>query len=934
MTKSKFGFASLLAASFLSAPGFATEEPRYAPPPAWVVGADAPLPTVSTSARDDLLIQNLEMRLTPGKRDTFFDYAVRISNAEQLEEVGTISLDWQPDRGDLVIHRIAIIRDGKLIDLVAAGQKPTVIRREERLEESSIDGTLTATLPVEGLRVGDVLRYTVTFEEVESALRGATEGSASLLTMPQRVASGTTRVIWPADLPLRWRSFGQKFTPTLGEKNGWQELTVQLPIAEQPKMPDDAPLRFRLTPQLEMSSFASWQAVSQTAAPLYATEGLISDGSALAARIDRIAKASTDPRTRAGLALQMVQDDVRYLYTGLENGNYVPQRPEDTWSLRYGDCKAKTLLLLATLRRLGITAEAALVHSEQGDTLINRLPSFGAFDHVLVRAEVNGIDLWLDGTDSGAHLEDLADVPPFSHALPVTGAGSDLIALPGRAPERPQIEMDVTLDQSAGISLPAMVTVDVRFRGAMAAQIYAARDKLDEKRKLELASRLTQDVVANVTPLSAEISRDDKSGIVQMRARGIGDLNWDRSSGRARLEIDQSLGDADLKVDRGRAAWRDLPLEAAASHVVSRTRHILPAGPDAFTLDGDPGFSGMLGTSKLTRTANFTGNMVDVTDVVTSEAIELPATEIGKARDQVAKAKTKRLILSAQRGHAAPWEEVTAAQKSKKLTLLEEAFTKAIALQADEAQPLLDRAYFYQQVFEPAKAVADFTAALDLDRTANTLVSRAWSYDSMRNADAALEDMRAARDLDPANESAISGEIYMLQHRADYAAALERVEDRLANAGEDRANWLETRGHILAESGDFKLGLADLDEANTLKPGNSTFLNGRCWLKGKANAELESALTDCTRAIELGDNAASSLDSRGLVYIRLGRWEEALADLNAALDLNPGQSGTLFLRSLALAKLGKKEQAERDLAGAKLQWPGVIDEFARFGLKP
>lgn len=934
MIKSRMALASLLAATFLSTPTFATEEPRYAPPAAWVAAPDAPLPIVGASARDDLLIQNLEMRLTPGKRDSFFDYAVRISSAEQLEESGTISLSWQPERADLVIHRMTIMRDGKLIDLIAAGQKPTVIRREERLEENSIDGTLTATLPVEGLRVGDILRYAVTFEETETALRGATEGSADLLTLPQRVASGSARVIWPSELPLRWRSFGQKINPVVTEKGGWQELAVKLPIAEQGKMPDDAPLRFRLTPQLEMSSFADWQAVSKTAAPLYATDGLITEGGALAARIDRIAKASDDPRTRVGLALQMVQDDVRYLYTGLENGNYVPQKPEETWSLRYGDCKAKTLLLLAALRRLGISADAALVHTKQGDAVIDRLPAFGAFDHVLVRADVGGLDLWLDGTASGAHLDDLADVPAFSHALPITSSGSGLIALPGRPPERPQIAMDVTLDQSAGISLPALVTVEMRFRGPMAAQIHAARDMIDEKRKLEMASQIAKEIVNNVTPLSAEISRDAKSGIVLVSARGIGDLTWDRSSGRARLEIDKTLGDLSFSADRGRAAWRDLPLEVEASNIAFRQRYILPDGAATFSLDGDPNFSGSLGNGILVRSANFTGNSVDVADTVKSSATELPATEIGKIRDLVAKAKTKRLILSARPDYPASWEEVTAARKANKLVMLEQAFTKAIALQADEAQPLLDRAYFYQQIFEPAKAVADFTAALEIDRTADTLVSRAWSNDSLRNANAALDDMRAALELDPANDSAIDGEIYLLQHRGDYAAALEKVEDRLANAGEDRADWLATRGHILAESGDFRLGLADLDEANNLAPSNSGHLNGRCWLRAKANSELEAALADCTRSIELAESAASSLDSRGLVYFRLGRWEEAIADFNAALELRPGQSGTLFLRSLTLTKLGRKELAAQDLAGAKLQWPGVLDEYARFGLKP
>lgn len=44
----------------------------------------------------------------------------------------------------------------------------------------------------------------------------------------------------------------------------------------------------------------------------------------------------------------------------MAGGNYVPQMPAFTWEKRYGDCKAKALLLLAMLRALDIEAEPVL----------------------------------------------------------------------------------------------------------------------------------------------------------------------------------------------------------------------------------------------------------------------------------------------------------------------------------------------------------------------------------------------------------------------------------------------------------------------------------------------------------------------------------------------------------------------------------------------
>ena len=136
------------------------------------------------------------------------------------------------------------------------------------------------------------------------------------------------------------------------------------------------------------------------------------------------------------MALELVQDKVRYLFNGMEEGNYVPQTPTQTWSVRYGDCKAKTLLLLAMLRELGIEAEAVLANSQLGDWLPRRLPTPGAFDHVIVRATIGGESLWLDGTGSGARLADLGDVPAFRHALPLRAAGAELA--PGTAAPDPR----------------------------------------------------------------------------------------------------------------------------------------------------------------------------------------------------------------------------------------------------------------------------------------------------------------------------------------------------------------------------------------------------------------------------------------------------------------------------------------------------------------
>src|SRR3546814_13941030 len=89
-----------------------------------------------------------------------------------LRNWSDMRFEWQPDRDDLIIHRIAIIRDGKPIDLLAQGLKLDVLQRETDFEQRAIDGRLTATAPIEDLRVGDTVRFSTTLVERSRGMKG------------------------------------------------------------------------------------------------------------------------------------------------------------------------------------------------------------------------------------------------------------------------------------------------------------------------------------------------------------------------------------------------------------------------------------------------------------------------------------------------------------------------------------------------------------------------------------------------------------------------------------------------------------------------------------------------------------------------------------------------------------------------------------------
>ncbi|MGL4204590.1 MAG: transglutaminase domain-containing protein, partial [Aeromonadaceae bacterium] len=152
------------------------------------------------------------------------------------------------------------------------------------------------------------------------------------------------------------------------------------------------------------------------ATPLYQEASAVDPSVQLLA--DALSKQAESNAQRVMLALQFVQQEVRYL--GMEDGmgSHRPRKAADTLYRRYGDCKDKTALLLALLKAMGLAPTAALVSLEQGAQLPSELASPYAFDHVIVTLQLEGKRLWLDGTNlnQGNRLETVG-FPYLRYAL-------------------------------------------------------------------------------------------------------------------------------------------------------------------------------------------------------------------------------------------------------------------------------------------------------------------------------------------------------------------------------------------------------------------------------------------------------------------------------------------------------------------------------------
>ncbi|UYH56049.1 DUF3857 domain-containing protein [Qipengyuania sp. SS22] len=910
----------------LAAPVLAGEDVRYIEPPAWVEPLyDGGL----AESRDNIPLYDRQVRLEDGTVTRYTDIAYWLDTAQALQQMGTIQLAWLPDKGDLAVHRLEILRDGEAIDLLAGGLRPEILRRERELERRSVDGVLTAAFAIPGLKIGDVLRVTSSSSLRDQALAGEMQFAEGIVAEPTKIGLGRLRLSWPESAPIQWKTLGDVAAPKSWNESGFTVLDFNLPVAEPDPMPEDAPSRFKVMPQIQVGSFTDWAHVSQSMSRYYTTEGTIASDSAIAREVARIEQATDVPLERAALALRMVQDEVSYLLNGMDGGNYLPQAPELTWANRYGDCKAKSLLLLAMLRAMGIEAEAVLVDSDNGDAVAISQPIPGAFDHMIVRAHIAGKDYWLDGTNAGTRLATIDEVPDFGWALPIRSEGADLIPVAQRWPQTSDRVLKMTYDMSAGVDMPVLYTADVELRGSMGARWRAEAAQDDPMIVVGAVTKYLEDIIGGLV-YDARITYDDEAGIARLVAKGMTFDQFEFDRGVASYYVTGATTNWSFQPDRARSAWRDIPYRTGGPVTMEEHwTYRLPEGSDVVQLTGVEALDELAAGVRFKRASSLAEGTFEFRDSTSFIPAEIPAAELGDARRAIRRIASGDPVLRIEnpKRHWELDDKVIARRLQPHI----EGASALTELKADLAVFHTFRGTMLTFARDYEEAIVEFDRAIDLEGSADLYVLRGGVYNAMGEYDLALADAQTAFDLQGDLEYAASlAEGLSLAGRADEALDLL---DRLGLSGDEGVGvdtaWAEISGHAdrAAEAWD-RLQIA-LDR----QPDDVSLLNSQCWTAGIWSYQIELAEEVCDRAVAVSGNAPGVLDSRALAYYRLGRKDEAMADLEAALAQEPGQAASLFMRGLIRLEDGDKRGRE-DLVYARRIEPGIDRLYKGYGLVP
>ncbi len=929
--------------------------------PAWVVPdqvADAATTTAAVDAPIRVLEIDRQVHFSPDGNDTYIRRRTRIQNQQGLELLSTVSATWYPPRQSLQVHTIRIERGDQRID-VLDGQSFEILRRENNLSLSMLDGGLTATLQPRDLRVGDILETSFTIRDNGGVLAPHQEildGLSSAWPIDRAVF----RASWPGDAALRVRLPSDwPETQPRRTQEGW-ELVVERTDVQPARLPDNLPSRYYLDDAIEITDLADWSATAALVAPLYDRATTLDPDSPLLAEIERIRTAYATPGDRAAAALRLVQDDIRYVALSMGEGGYVPASADAVWLSRYGDCKGKTSLLLALLHGLGIEGEPALVATSYGAGLDQRLPLMGWFDHIIVRATIDGRVYWLDGTKTGDR--DLALIPPplFHWALPVRAQGSTLERIDVPPAIVPSTDITATIDASAGLDAAGRFEMDMAYTGDTATTY---RERLasvtPEQLRTSFAASLAES--KNMEFEGVETRYDEATHTFHLILTGTTRMAWLSGSGGRVLSLSESSFTTPHQDERVGllAGFKDEPYALAYPYYVrQRTRVILPNGGEGFRLEGAD-LTVEVGGFRQQRSGRIVDGVADVVATSLSLVPEISARDMETARtrseaDDDAGARIR--APADYRGTTADLARIDPAdddvdallERAKALSENDDAtgalalLDAAVAREPDNLKARLARgnAYLSDDNLEgaradydhavdldpadsdalkgqawtalrdgrPADAVVSYAVALRLDPgDVNALWGRALAYYQLGRTERALDDYRALKLAAPDSNSGAAGELRSLMRLERDGEVRTLIDERLQDAPGDRVA-LNTGVTLALRRGAPEAILPALDSALAQEPDDVTLRSWRGQIRALAG-QTGLAREDFAFVRARGEGEPTNLNNVCWAQAISGfDLDAALADCDAAIAAAP-VAGFIDSRAMVLLQMERYAEA-------------------------
>lgn len=436
--------------------------------PDWVESVDNYQSSRKKEAYDGVDLRyrlyNTQVNAAVDRTEYFYEFVFDLTNRAAVESNAQLEIEFDPSYERLQLHRVAVLRDGVELDKLQSSAFQ-LMQRERGLEQLIYDGTQTLAVILDDVRVGDTVSYAYTRVGDNPIFAGKREfGFDANYGIP--IDRLYMRVVADKSRPLDVRKFNTDAEVVVTTSGGINEYEVDLKEVSEFIEEDSVPAWRKRYGKIVFSEVADWRQVVEWAKPMYALDDkALDDVQQLAASIQAEHEGA---EAQVGAALDWVQDEVRYFGVEMGVNSHQPSPPELTMRRRFGDCKDKSLLLIALLDQLGLDAAPALVNSRRGLENPQYPWRMHAFNHVIVYLPFNGNSYWLDPTDGyqNGKLGDFSE-PNFGRALILDDDSSGLTEMSASGAVREKV-INKQLSISKNDSPVVRLTVNTEHRKAAA----------------------------------------------------------------------------------------------------------------------------------------------------------------------------------------------------------------------------------------------------------------------------------------------------------------------------------------------------------------------------------------------------------------------------------------------------------------------------------
>lgn len=486
----------------------ADQEFSIEPIPSWTspITIDTNANPLEESASAGVFYLLIDTEINGATKEHYLRFAKKFLSSAGVEANSRLSFDFDPAYQKLILHKIVIHRGDEILDELDPA-KIRVIQQEKDLDRLIYNGSKTAFLFLEDVRVGDWVECAFTIRGRNPLEKGHFY-DAMQLRWPFPIQTENYRLLWPrTNQPLWVQNVGdvprnREVTPQFYEYAWhWENRPGQ----EYEDLVAPTVLPYAV---VHFTDFRDWEDVA-----IWANESFRAQppSKELEQKVLSFYNAAATTEGRVLKALQFVQDDIRYL--GIENGinAHKPTDPSQVLARGYGDCKDKALLFCTILHSLGVEASPVLVSTRLKGRVKGLRPTPWMFDHVIVQLILPGRTNYVDVTRTfqrGPLSKHYVD--EFGSGILLNDLSTGLVSIPFSTAGFPK----TTIEEYFFIptnALPTRLTVEKIFEGSDADYVRqqlatASHDTLN-KGALAYYRKYYPDITSEA-PLEAEDNAD------------------------------------------------------------------------------------------------------------------------------------------------------------------------------------------------------------------------------------------------------------------------------------------------------------------------------------------------------------------------------------------------------------------------------------------